>query len=228
MPILKRTNVIFPDLPQQVTAQLFASSTLQDVKAGDPLFLVGDRGDGCYRIEKGVAKICVTSPAGDERILAVVGRGAIVGELSLIDGLPRSASIFAIRDTTFRFVSRKTFDDCKKDHPELYTYLTAILAARLREADEALAAATFLPVKGRVARAILELAEFFGKELDGRRIMIQGPISQADLAAMAGVARENVSRTLSEWRRRKLITRSSGHYYLNDVAKLEREIDTGS
>jgi len=225
---LKQTNVIIPDLPRRVAAQLFASSTVLHVKSGEALFLVGERGDGCYRIEQGVVKICVTSPSGDERILAVVGAGAIVGELALIDGLPRSASIFAFRDSTFRFISRKQFDECKKDNPEFHAYLTTILAARLREADEALAAATFLPVKGRVARALLDLAKILGEPTEGGRVLINGPISQADLAAMAGVARENVSRMLSEWSKRKLIVRSARHYALNDIAAFQREIDSAA
>jgi CRP/FNR family transcriptional regulator, cyclic AMP receptor protein len=223
---LQQTNVIIPDLPKRVAAQLFAASTVRHVKSGQALFSVGERGDGCYRIEQGVVKICVTSPAGDERILAVVGAGAIVGELALIDGLPRSASIFAFRDSTFRFISRKHFNECKKDHPEFHAYLATILAARLREADEALAAATFLPVKGRVARAFLNLAKILGEQAEDGRVLIKGPISQADLAAMAGVARENVSRMLSEWGKRKLITRSSRHYVLNDIEAFQLEIDS--
>jgi CRP-like cAMP-binding protein len=200
---------------------------MRHVGAGKALFLAGDQGDGCYRIEEGVMKISVTSKSGDERILAVVGANAIVGELSLIDGLPRSASIIAIRDATVRFVSRQVFDDCKARYPELYTFLTKILAARLREADQALAAATFLSVQGRVARALLDLVEILGEQLHDERFRIPAPVRQSDLAAMAGVARENVSRTLSDWRKRRLVTRSSFHYYINDKNALEREADRG-
>ena len=80
-----------------------------------------------------------------------------------------------------------------------------ILAFRLRQADEELAAATFLSVKARVARALLELAAFVGKPSGSQCIVLDEKISHADLAAMAGVARENASRVLSEWRRRNLV-----------------------
>jgi len=83
-------------------------------------------------------------------------------------------------------------------HPETKQALLEILASRLRQADEELAAA-------RVARALLELAEFVGKPSGPQCLVLDEKISHADLAAMAGVARENASRVLSEWRRRKLV-----------------------
>ena len=73
------------------------------------LFIAGDPGDGCYRVEQGLLKVSMIAPTGAERILAIVGPGAIVGELSTIDGLPRSASVTAVRDSALTFVSRAAF-----------------------------------------------------------------------------------------------------------------------
>jgi CRP/FNR family transcriptional regulator, cyclic AMP receptor protein len=95
-----------------------------------------------------------------------------------------------------------------RDYPEINGYLISTLASRLREADEELAAASFLTVKARVARALLDLAEHRGRETEPGRITIFHKIRQNDVAAMAGVARENVSRTLTEWKRRGLIGQS--------------------
>ena len=111
-------------------------------------------------------------------------------------------------------------------HPEAYQALVAILAFRLRQADEGLAATTFLTVKGRVARALVELAEYVGTPSSTGQIVLHEKISLADVAAMAGVARENVSRVMSEWRRRNLITGSTRYYCLNDIAALTREVDS--
>ena len=102
-----------------------------------------------------------------------------------------------------------------------------MLAARLRQVDEALAATTFLTVKARVARALLELAEYIGQPSSAGQIVFHERISHADLAAMAGVARENVSRLLSEWRRRKFMTGSSRRHCLNNLAALKREMKSG-
>jgi CRP-like cAMP-binding protein len=87
-----------------------------------------------------------------------------------------------------------------------------------------MAAGSFLPLKGRVARALLDLSEAFGQDVGGGRILIHQNISQSDIAAMAGIARENVSRILNAWIRDKLICRLSGYYCLEDKPRLEREI----
>jgi CRP-like cAMP-binding protein len=207
-------------------APLFDVAPLRELKAGDVLIAAGEIGDGCYWLDQGLLKVVVTSTTGEERIIAILGPGAVVGELAIIDRLPRSASVVALRDSILRFVSRETFEKCAKAHPETYQTLAAILASRLRQADEKLAATAFLTVKGRVALALLELARCVGKPSGPRCIELDEKISHADLAAIAGVARENVSRVLSEWRRRDIVvTGVSPRYCLKDLAALEREIE---
>jgi CRP/FNR family cyclic AMP-dependent transcriptional regulator len=221
---LSRGSATF--VPKELSAQLFHAAQPRHLKAGDWLFAIGDAGDGCYRLDQGLLKVVVASPRGEERIIAILGPGAIVGELAMIDGLPRSASVVALHDCVLRFVSREAFKQCANTHPETHQVLLAILAARLRQVDEALAATTFLTVKARVARALLELAEYIGQPSSAGHIVFHERVSQADLAAMAGVARENVSRVLSEWRRRKLVT-GSRRYCLNNLAALKREMNSG-
>jgi CRP/FNR family transcriptional regulator, cyclic AMP receptor protein len=208
----------------KLSASLFHAAQPRHLKAGERLFAVGDAGDGCYLLDQGLLKVTVTSPRGEERIIAILGPGAIVGELSMIDGMPRSASVAALRDSVFRFVGRESFKQCANANPETHQVLLTIVAARLRQVDEALAATTFLTVKARVARALIELAEHVGQSSEGH-IVFSEKISQGDLAAMAGVARENVSRVLSDWRRRKFVTGSPSRYCLINVAALKREMN---
>jgi CRP-like cAMP-binding protein len=115
------------------------------------LFHAGDAGDGCYRVDNGLLKVTMLSPSGSERILAFLGSGAVVGELSMIDGLPRSASVVAVRPAALSFLSRAAFKAFAIEHPELYEYLVMLLSARLRETDAVIAAGSFLPTKGRLA-----------------------------------------------------------------------------
>ena len=181
-------------------------------------------GDGCYRLEQGLLKIVITSANGDERILAILGPGEIAGELAIIDGLPRSASVFAIRDCELSFISRKDFEEYTRQHPDICGYLVSVLASRLREADETIAAASFMTVKARLARALLELAEFLGEDRGSRQILIHYKIKRNDLAAMAGVAAENVSRVMKDWMQRHVVTRSSGYYRLENIASLKSQL----
>ena len=87
-----------------------------------------------------------------------------------------------------------------------------------------MAAGSFLSLKGRVASALLEVAEHFGDEVGSGRIIIRQKIKQSDLAAMAGIARENAVRILKEWERHKLVSRQSGYYYLENMRELENQV----
>src|SRR5499427_4583800 len=162
---------LFSALPSHLSAHLFANAKPVHLAAEQVLFLAGDAGDGCYRIEKGLLKVSMVSTSGAERILSILGPGAIVGELAVLDGLPRSASVLALR--------------------------------------------------GSVALTLLELAEHFGENVGSGRIVIRQKFGQSDLAAMAGIARENVNRILADWKRRKLVSRISGYYCLESKSQLQ-------
>jgi CRP/FNR family cyclic AMP-dependent transcriptional regulator len=102
--------------------------------------------------------------------------------------------------------------ECTKQHPEIYQYLANVLAARLRETNAEVAADTFLTVKERLARTLIELGELLGEADEAGRVVIRHKIKVNDLAALAGVARENVSRVMSDWKRSKVVTQSGGYY----------------
>ena len=146
----------------------------------------------------------------------------------MIDGGPRSASVVAIANCSLSFLSRAKFQTCIEAHPELTSYLMKTLARRLRGTDDALAATTFLSVKQRLARALLTVAEYVGEKDGDGRIRLRLKIGQGDLAAMAGIARENVSRTMSEWRKRDIVTRSSNYYCINDPKALAQDMEVDS
>jgi CRP/FNR family transcriptional regulator, cyclic AMP receptor protein len=219
-----RSADLLSDLPDRVSAGLLANARPVKLAADEFLFLAGDPGDGCYRLNEGLLKVSIVSPAGAERILAILGPGSLVGDMAMIDGRPRSASVSALRDCKLSFVSRASFEAVAEKNPEIYKHLLSLLAARLRDTDQVVAAGTFLPVKGRVARALLDLAKAFGNDVGAGRVVIRQKLSQSDVAAMAGIARENVSRILNEWMRLNLITRLSGYYCIESKAKLEKEM----
>jgi CRP/FNR family cyclic AMP-dependent transcriptional regulator len=218
-------DTVFSVLPADLSAGLFGQARIVELAPGQSLFLAGDPGDGCYRVDEGLLKVSVISTAGSERILAILGSGTLVGELAMIDGSPRSASVSAIRASKLVFVSRAAFDAYCSDHPDVYRHISVMLARRLREIDGTVVAGSFLSLKGRTARALLGLADAFGNEVSAGRIVIRQKVSQSDLAGMAGIARENVSRILQEWTRRSLLSRLAGYYCLEDKKAFEREAE---
>jgi CRP/FNR family cyclic AMP-dependent transcriptional regulator len=220
-----RPESLLAALPAELSQSLFAKARPLSLKAEQTLFVAGDEGDGCYRVEEGLLKASVAAPAGGERILAILGPGSVVGELSMIDRGPRSASVAALRDSKLSFVGRTAFEAFGESRPDLYRHIATLLAQRLRDTDEALVATNFLSVKARVARALLSLADAFGRDIDQGRILIRQKVSQSDLAAMAGIARENVSRVLNDWLHRSLVSRLAGYYCLENIAALKRELE---
>src|SRR5207244_13135294 len=137
------SSCILPTLPIPCSGRLLANARRQSLAEREVLFQGGDVAGGCYRLEQGLLKVSIASPQGDERILTILGPGSIVGELAIIDGLPRSATVVAIRDCKLSFLSREAFLNCLREYPEIYRDLVSTLVSRLREADEAMAAASF-------------------------------------------------------------------------------------
>jgi CRP/FNR family cyclic AMP-dependent transcriptional regulator len=218
-------NSVLSGLPAELSRGLFAKALVQSVSAEQTVFVAGDAGDGCYRIEESLLKVSVVALNGEERIFAILGPGSFIGELSMIDGAPRSASICALRDSRLSFVSRAAFDAYCQSNPEVYRHVMTLLARRLRDTNAALAATSFLSVQGRVARALLSLADAFGHDVGGGRILVKQRVTQRDLGAMAGIARENVSRIMKDWARRSLVRRLAGYYCLEQKASIEREAE---
>jgi CRP/FNR family transcriptional regulator, cyclic AMP receptor protein len=223
MGLLPENSQLLSGLPGLVLADLFANAKAVKLATNKVVFHAGDPGDGCYRVDAGVLKVVMISPTGSERILAFLGRGDIVGELSIFDGRPRSASVVVVRDSALSFLSRPAFEAFAEGHPQICRVLLTLLATRLRETDITVAAESFLSLRGRVARTLLELAENFGEDVGSGRILIHQKIRQSDLGALAGIARETVSRILNDWKRRKLVSHLSGYYCLEDKAQLERQ-----
>jgi CRP/FNR family transcriptional regulator len=216
-------NTLLTGLPREISGRLLAGERAVTLAAGETLFERGDAGDGCYWLRSGVVKVCVASDKGEQRILAILGPGAIVGEMAMIDGLPRSASVQAVRACELTFVSRAAFTEVLRQHPELYADIVRTLATRLRHSDEDMAASSFLTVRARVARALMQFAQQLGEDAGDGLLAIPHRITQSDLAAMAGVARESVSRTLRDWKRNRLLERASSTGYVVHKTKLERE-----
>lgn len=207
-----------PDLAQELAGLARSMS----INAGAILFENGDPGNGCYAVLEGSLKVSILSIDGDEQLLAVLGPGDLVGELALLDGRPRSATVSALKAAELAFIEKAAFERFADANPAVYRHMLSIVGKRLRQANDVLAARSFLPLPGRVAQTLLQLAETFGKPLDDGRVLIHYKLSQADIANMAGAARENVSRVLNDWKRSGTISRISGYYCLEQPKLLEQ------
>jgi CRP/FNR family cyclic AMP-dependent transcriptional regulator len=191
---------------------------------GEVLFREGEPGESCYWVMQGALKISVSSSTGDERVFALLGPGSVVGELAILDNRPRSATATAFSDTNLTVLKRAVLRMYLRRNPSVWADLVAILVGRLREADKALSADSFLPLPARVARVILSLCDQVGEAGQGPDIFVlPNTVSQHDIGAMAGVARESVSRVLSKWKRRGIVVRDPGNKLSLNKSMLEFE-----
>jgi CRP/FNR family cyclic AMP-dependent transcriptional regulator len=213
---------LLSSLPRELSERLFSRSHPVFLKAGRVLFSAGEEGNGCYLLREGLLKVTVGLSPESRRVIAVLVPGSVAGELSMIDGSPRSADITAIKDSKLGFVSRTEFHAFADDHPEVFRHLIPIVVRRLRDTNVVVAETTFLSLKGRVARALLGMAEGFGRDVGAGRILIGHKVTQGDVAAMAGIARENASRIMNEWVRAGVISRVSAYYCIENRAALAK------
>jgi len=174
------------------------------------------------------ARVCRGDLADLDVLKAAAGESDGVIHLGYRADLLRSGGITALRDSELSFVSRATFEAVAQDTPELSRHLLIVVTRRLRDTNNALTATNFLSVKGRVASALLQLVEAFGRDVGSGRILIEQKVSQNELAAMAGIARENVTRVLTDWTNRSWLSRLAGYYCLENKKAIRGEAGVAS
>ena len=212
-------SIALDGLPDELAEELTKLARTRPVKAGQAVFEAGDPGDGFYALLEGSLRVILRGEDG-EQVLAILPPGAIFGEMSLFDGEPRSATVLAGKSSRIAFFDKAAVFRFADEHPLVYRHMLGIVGRRLRTSNATLAARSLLPLAGRVAQTVLHLSELFGKDVGQGRVLIHHKISQADLAAMVGAARENVSRVLNDWKREGHVSRISGYYCIEDRAAL--------
>ena len=202
-------------------SSLAAGAAPRRFRAGEALFLEGDISDRLFFLERGVVKIASTSASGHEVVLGVRGPGDVVGELSTIDGAPRSASAVSLGDVEAGVLSARDFHAALDADPGAARELLRIVAARLRDADLKRVEFATLDTLGRVATRLLELCERFGQDdANGRRIDL--PLSQEELAAWCGASREATVKALKALRELRLVTTGRRTMVVHDADALAR------
>lgn len=157
-----------------------------------------DVGNCLFIIKKGRVKISIIAPDGGEAILAILGEGDFFGELSVIDGLTRSASVTSIDEVELLMMSREDFMKILEEVPKIAITLLKELAGRIRKSDSQISSLSLLDAKGRVAVTLIRLAEDIGKIKEGKVEVAELPL-QRDLANIAGTSRETISRVLKRF-----------------------------
>ncbi len=206
-----RTVPLFQDLPETDLAVMNELAIEKTVAKGTVVLTEGAVGDSLYTIISGRVKVFIGDEDGREIILKMLGPGDFFGEMSMIDSRPRSASVSALENCTFRVLSHAAFEECLRRAPRIATMVMQSLAKRLRDADRKISTLALMDVYGRVASTLLELAiNSNGKKIIGDKL------SQQDLANMVGASREMVNRILKDLTERGYISIESKTITIHD------------
>jgi CRP/FNR family cyclic AMP-dependent transcriptional regulator len=176
---------------------------------GQTLFHMGDEGGSLHLIERGRVKITIPSSSGEELILAILGAGDLLGELSLFDGKSRSATVLALEETVTLCLHREDLLALMRNRFDVVEKILEVLARRIRDTDMLLADVHFLDITSRLAKKILDLGDTFGIR-EGGQVRIGVKITQKDLASMIGATRESINKQLKALRDQGLVRISGG------------------
>ncbi len=179
--------------------------TVRNYAQGDVLLWEGDHADLVMIMRTGRVKVVTVAESGYETLLAHRGPGDLIGEMAVIDGETRSASVVAVEPAQVVVVSAEAFRTFVATHPQVVRALVSSITRRLRESDRRRSDLGAYPTDIRLARHLLELAEGHGDRQPDGSVAITLRVTQRDLAAAIGSSRESVGRDLRDFRSAGLI-----------------------
>jgi CRP-like cAMP-binding protein len=187
---------LFDGLTAAQLAWLCEQMRSKTLPAGEHLITTAQPGKIVYFVLRGTVKIHVEQADGHDVILAILGRGDTVGEMSMIDSVGRSASVLALEETSLLWMDGAMFQRALREIPELAFNLVRMLTARVRMANEHVQALAALDVRGRVARQMLAFADRYGEPTHGGHTLIPIRLTQRDMADMVGASRKRVNQVM--------------------------------
>lgn len=213
---------LFHGLPAERLRRLAEVLRKKAVPAGTNMITADQPGEVVYVLLEGTVKILIEQMDGREVILAFLGAGDTVGEMSLVDSAGRSANVMTMERCTFLWMDRATFQDLLRNVPEFAQNLVRLLSSRLRMANEQIQSLSSLDVAGRLARQILAFSERYGAATEGGT-QIGLRLTQTDLAELVGASRERVNQVMVDFRQKGLLSVDSSHHILvHQAAELAR------
>lgn len=216
-----RTAPLFTALDDASAVSLRASMDSVKIAKGSILFAEGDEGDHLYVIVEGKVKLGTSSGDGRENLLSILGPGEMFGELSLFDPNPRTSTATAVTDAKLLSLGQAKLIPWLAEHPPVALHLLAALAQRLRRTNEAVGDLVFSDVPGRVAKALIDLGERFGKQTD-EGLFVHHDLTQEELAQLVGASRETVNKALADFAGRNWLKLDGRAVLITDVERLSK------
>lgn len=214
---------VFSDLSDSDLDVLQSIVVERSYRKGEVIFHAGDSGSTLFILKSGAVKISICDCKGTEDILKILSTGDFFGEMSMLDGQHRSATVTAMEKCSALMVQREHFIDFIKQHPQIILSLLALMSRRLRKTDEKIANLRFADAYGKVARAILDISDERGVR-KGNGIEFNLKLSRQELADLVGVTRETATRILVEFQQNGCIKVEGKNISILNEGTLRREL----
>jgi CRP/FNR family cyclic AMP-dependent transcriptional regulator len=206
-------------LPDAEREALLRSGTIVRFGNDEVLVLQGDVGDFLYVLTDGKVKVLVAAASGAETMLAIRARGDLVGEFSLLDSKPRTATARAIGTVTARRITRADFADFASAFPEVKDLVFTYVLGKMRASTARRAADRVWGARERLAQELYDLAREHG--VPGAGGVVRIPITQAELGQLAGVAVSTTERVLKDFRMLGIIATRYGATEVRNMTALK-------
>lgn len=208
-------------VPEEDVQLVLSVARRRKFDRGEVVFHEHDPADTLHLIDKGRFVARVGTPLGDTAILTVMGPGEMFGELALLGSADerRSATVAALEPSETRSVHRLDFERLRARHPETSEILIAILSGQVRRLTTHLVDALYVPAEKRVRRRLVEMVAVYD---EGTAAEVVVPLTQEDLAGLAGTSRATANRVLREEEARGAVRLGRGRTTVLDVEALTR------
>lgn len=196
----------FDGLTSEQLATLTNLLQCKTVAQGTRIITVEEPGETAYIILKGAVKVHVEHLDGTEVILAIFGPGELIGEMSMVDSLGRSAAVVTQEDSVLLWIDRVAFWQCLRTMPTLTYNLARILSHRLRLANERIQSLATQDAYGRVARQLVAFVQQYGESTAQSDVLIPIRLTQTDIANLVGASRVRVNKVLVDYKQRNYLS----------------------
>ncbi len=220
--LILQNSTLFKALPIEGRRYFENHMRIVTIKRGKLLFKEWDTSNGIYVLLNGVLKISRITREENEIFLAILVKGDLVGEVSLLDRKPRSATATGLSDCSLANLPQQQFEIVLNQYPELYRQLLNSMCNRLRQTNQRIEINEFSATE-RLAELFKRLAYATGEPLPDGQTIIKLKISQAELGTLTSLSREMVNRILKKWRTKKLLSVISGYFVITNIEKMYSE-----
>jgi CRP-like cAMP-binding protein len=208
---------LLADVPDDELQQLLTIARRRPFDRGEVVFHEGDPADSLHLVVSGRFAARIRTPLGDTTLLAIYGPSDAFGELALVSPSSRSATVVALEPAETRSIFREDFERLRKRHPAVDRVMVSLLSERIREMNERLLEAHYVDAETRVRRHLRQLSALY--ERNDTAVI---PLTQEEMAEIAGTSRATVNRVLREEERRGVIELKRGRTIVVDPEQLAR------